>query len=138
MDVVMSEPTVVAVSPVESPPVVVETPPTVLPEEPVMVESSPVDDDGAPVVDVVMPKLTVAVSPVAEVASEKGPQLWDVVMKPDSPQEAALKAKYAAIDDLGERCFTILVDLGYAGKENYDGGGENEYDEEDQHWLVNR
>jgi hypothetical protein len=69
---------------------------------------------------------------------QKEPQIWDVVMQPDTPKEAALKAKYAAIEDLGERCFTILVDLGYAGKENHEGGLEDEYDEEDQHWLLNR
>jgi hypothetical protein len=109
----------------------------VVPEEPVMVELSPID--GAPVA-VVMPKPPVAVSPVAAVpsANQREPQLWDVVIAPDSPKEAALKAKYAAIEDLGERCFTILVDLGYAGKENYEGGREDEYDEEDQHWLLNR
>jgi len=60
---------------------------------------------------------------------------WDVIIEPDSMEEAALKAKYAAIEDLGERCYTILVDLGYAGKEEYEGGREDEYDEEDKQWL---
>jgi hypothetical protein len=68
-----------------------------------------------------------------ELQAESEP--WDVIIEPDSMEEAALKAKYAAIEDLGERCYTILVDLGYAGKEEYEGGREDEYDEEDKQWL---
>ena len=37
----------------------------------------------------------------------------------DSPEEMALKAKYAAIENIGERTYAVLVDLGLAGKEDY-------------------
>jgi hypothetical protein len=80
-------------------PVVVTEQPTVEPEAsvPTMV---PIDPNVEPIAE----------SPV------------EVAVKPkvDSPEEITLKAKYAAIESVEERVYTILVDLGMAGNDEYD------------------
>lgn len=92
--------------------------PTLELEVPVVITEQPMVEPEASV------PTMVPIDPVVEPISES-PVVVALKPKVDSREEITLKAKYAAIESVEERVYTILVDLGMAGNDEYDDDGDD-------------